>query len=282
MGEPLRVAFRRSGLLAVGLLLVLVYAPTCAWLVHRWSLGVWYHVHGFAVVPIALWLAFARLREARALPPGASAWGFAFLVPAVLLQVVDAALRFELLSAVSLVLAVPGLCLLLLGPARTRALWFPLLFLLFAVPIPLAVASRVHLVLRQIAARGTAGVLDAIGYGVAREGTLLQVGPESLQVADACSGFSTLMALFMAALLHAHLQRMRAWRTAAVAALVFPLAALANVGRCAFLCMVVVAYGQDTLSTWIHPASGLLTFAVALGALLAADRWALARFGGAA
>jgi len=273
------VAAKRSrlGLWAVGLLLVLTYVPTILWLVHRWSLGVWFHVHGFAVIPIALWIAWGAIRKMDGAPHDPSRWGFLFLVPAVLLQVLDAALKFQLLSAVSLIIALPGLSLLLLGKARTRALWFPLLFLGFALPIPLVVASRIHMMLRQIAAVSTEHVLSWIGYDVTRERTMLQVGPETLQIADACSGFSTLMALTMAGLLLAYMARSRLWRAGLLVCLIFPVAAIANTARCVALCMLVVAFGQDILQTYAHELSGFLAFAMALGLLLASERLLLGK-----
>ena len=89
---------RTFGLWAVGLLLLAVYYPTAIWLANRWSLGVWFHTHGWAVPPICAWLIVPGLRRVRHLPRDASAWGFAFLVPAVLLQVVDAMVLFDLLK----------------------------------------------------------------------------------------------------------------------------------------------------------------------------------------
>jgi len=266
---------RTAGLWAVAVLFGLVYYPTMAWLVHRWSLGVWYHTHGFAVPVIAAWLAYRRFKDSPALPRDASAWGFAFLLPAVALQIVDALLRFELLSAVSLVLIVPGLSLLFLGRAKTRALWFPLLFLGFAVPIPLVVVTKIHFVLRHIAAAGTGWTLDLMGYDIAREGTLISIGPESVQIADACSGFSTLMALLMAGVLLAYLAAARGWRAGLFLALVYPIAAFANVLRCIVLCMLIAAFGPDILNTWVHPVSGVCTFIVALGILFVAERFVL-------
>jgi len=254
---------RTLGLWAVGILFLAIYSPTALWLADRWSLGVWFHTHGWAVPPICAWLIYSGLKRVRHLPASASGWGFAFLVPAVLLQVFDALERFELVSAVSLVLAIPGLSLLLLGRQRTKAIWFGLFFLVFAVPIPLFVVREVHLVLRSIAAVGTEAILG-LGYEVTREGTLLRVGPEWIQIADACSGFATLMALSMAGLLLVHMSRGTLARKALVLALIFPIAAAANILRCTLLCMLVVAFGPEILHTWVHPLSGIVTFILAL------------------
>ncbi len=263
---------RATGLALMALLLALVYYPTVAWLVHRWSLGVWFQLHGFAVFPIAGWLAYLRLRRFRGAPPTPSAWGFLFLLPALLLQVLDAALRTELLSAVSFFLIIPGLCLLFLGRERTKAIWFPLLFLGFAVPIPLVAARSVHLVLRHVSATGTAHVLDFMGYEVSRQATSLQVGPYAIEIADACSGFSTLTALLMVGLLLAYMARARWPRAALLMALVFPIAMLANLVRCIVLIMLVAAFDTDILGTMVHPGSGVATFLLGLLLLMAVER----------
>jgi exosortase/archaeosortase family protein len=43
-----------------------------------------------------------------------------------------------------------------------------------------------------------------------------------------------------------------------------PLAILANVVRVTFLVLMVVWTGVDVLETWVHPASGMMTFVLAL------------------
>ena len=63
---------RTLGLWAVGLLLLAVYYPTAIWLAGRWSLGVWFHTHGWAVPPICAWLIYHGLKRVRHLPRDAS------------------------------------------------------------------------------------------------------------------------------------------------------------------------------------------------------------------
>jgi exosortase len=268
---------RRSGLWALGLVFAAVYAPTAVWLVQRWSLGVWFHVHGFVVVPLAAWLAWRRMRGWSGEPADPSRWGFLLLGVAVLLQAADVFLRFDVLSAASLLLAVPGLSLLLLGRARTQALLFPLAFLWFALPIPSVAAEPLLHALCSVSAVGTEKCLAGLGYDVAREGTLVRVGPESVRIANPCSGFSTLLALTMVALLLAYLARTRWPRALLLLLLALPLAVGANILRCVALGMLVAAFGQGVLETYAHEGSGLLAFALALGLLLAAEGRVLGR-----
>jgi exosortase len=244
-------------------LVVGVYAPTAVRLYGRWTMSVWQHAHGLLIPPVVAYFVWLELRDHRHLPPDASAWGFLFLVPALALHTLDLGLGTQLLSAVSVVIAAPGLALLLLGVERTKAIAFPLAFLAFMLPIPLAATSRLHLVLRHIASRATAFLLPYVGVPVFAEGTALHLPNGTLHVADACSGFSTLYASLAVACLTAY--SCRSWRrrllvlTAAV-----PIAIAANVVRMVLLGLMTYHWGFETLSTPLHPASGMLTFVLAL------------------
>jgi exosortase len=95
------------------------------------------------------------------------------------------------------------------------------------------------------------------------EGTALHLPGGALQIADACSGFSTLYAAVAVACLVAY--SAESWRTRAVVLLsAVPLAIAANLLRVIALVMLVVWYGSDILETFVHSLSGMLTFALAL------------------
>ena len=97
-----------------------------------------------------------------------------------------------------------------------------------------------------------------------REVTRLDFDGHSIQIADACSGFATLSALFAFGLLIAYTSTRRLWKVALLVALVFPFAMFANVLRCLVLCVLVAGSGPDILHGWVHPFSGVAAFAVAL------------------
>src|SRR5688572_26337693 len=118
--------------------LVVLFAPTVAWLIDRWTISVWQNAHGMFVPPVAAWFAWQELKRFRGRPVEGSRWGFALVLPALAIHAIDAGMHTQLLSAMAFFLAIPGLCLLVLGVERTRAIAFPLSFLLFAIPIPLA------------------------------------------------------------------------------------------------------------------------------------------------
>jgi exosortase len=248
---------------AVGLSLAFIYAPTVAWLWGRWTMSVWHHAHGLLIPPLVAYFVSLELRRFRGQPPASSALGFAFVVPALALHVLDTAMQTQLLSAASIVLLMPGLSLLFLGVERTKAIAFPLLFLAFMLPIPLALTEHLHLELRKIAAVGTAALLPVTGLPVFRDGFLLHLPNADLLVADACSGFSTLYASIAVACLVAYTAQ--GWgRRAAVLLLAAPIALAANLVRVVLLSWLVYTQGIGVLDTWQHSATGMLTFALAL------------------
>jgi exosortase len=259
----LHTRWRTPLLILVGLELVVAYAPTARWLFERWTLSVWHHAHGLFIPPVVAWMVTRELKRHPEVPVGSSAWGFALFVPAVALQAIDAGLHTQLLSAISIVIMLPALSLLFLGVPRTNLIAFPLLFSAFALPIPLGVTETLHLVLRQIAVAAVSTILPLAGVTLYTEGTTLHTVGGTLQIADACSGFSTLYAALAVASLTAYTAATKA-RAALVLLMAAPIAVASNILRVVILVMLVIWRGQGILETPLHPLSGMMTFALSL------------------
>ena len=163
----------------------------------------------------------------------------------------------------------PAICvallvaLVLLGTERAKAIAVPLMFLVLALPIPLSFTESIHLGLRHIATAATASVVPLFGVPVFAEGTTLNTARGTLQVADACSGFSTLYAAVAVAMLTAY-QSASPGRRALVLLGAAPIAIASNIVRVVLLVLLVVWFGPDILDTIVHPLSGVMTFALAL------------------
>jgi exosortase len=257
----------RLVLILVACSLVLLYGPTVRWLLDRWTMSVWHNGHGLFIPPVVAYYAHQELRDVRHLPASASAWGFVLLGAALVLHVFDVGMHTQLLSAFSIVVALPGLSLLFLGPERTRRILIPLAFLLFMLPIPLGFTEHIHLWLRHLATNAAVSIFHWVGVPAYAEETVLYLPNSGLLVADACSGFSTLYAAIAIACLAAY--TMFGWRRRLlVLGLAVPLAVGANILRVALLGLLVYWRGTYVLETWIHSASGILTFALALPPLL--------------
>ena len=135
----------------VAVLLLLLFAPTMLWLWGRWTMSVWHNGHGIIIALVVGYLVWVELRKQLDLPTSSNPWGFAILIPALLLHMLDTSMHSQLLSAFALFLSLPGLSLLFLGTDRTKAIAFPLSTLFLTLPIPLFLTESIHLALRHIA-----------------------------------------------------------------------------------------------------------------------------------
>jgi exosortase len=249
-------------------LFALAFAPTAGWLWERWTDSVFRNGHGIFMPFVLAYLVREHLRQDTDPEPRSSAWGFAFIVPAFVLLALDTGIKSEVLGALALVLALPGISLLLLGARRTRGIAFPLAIAVFMVPIPAGAIDRMVGVLRVITAIGTTWLVPLFGSSIARVGTTLTVPDLTVEVADNCSGFATLYAALLTSLILAQLTRSRGRRLALLASAV-PLALICNIGRVTALVLIAKHYGAQVLETSIHPASGVALFGVVIVALFA-------------
>ena len=247
----------------VAVLLGILYAPTCLWLWDRWTMSVWQNGHGILVTVVVLYLVWGELQKLKSLPLSSNPWGFAVLIPALLIHMLDTGIHSQLLSGIALFLSLPGLALLFLGTERTKAILFPLSTLFLTLPIPLVFTESMHLVLRHIATKSVAWLLNLMGVPVFSTGTLLEVEGGSLMVADACSGFATLYAAMTIAILTAYFCKSPR-RRILLLLIAAPLAIGVNIMRVLLLTLLVNWFGLDVLATSAHEISGLLTFVIAL------------------
>ena len=123
-----------------------VYAPTFSWLYHRWMMGVWFHAHGVLVPFVSGYMIWKKVKTIDTFGgEGGSPIGLFFLIPAVLLHIVDTVIWTQILSALSIIPAIIGLCFLFLGRSVTLSLWFPLSLLIFMIPVPSGVVQPIIL-----------------------------------------------------------------------------------------------------------------------------------------
>ncbi|MFZ9609492.1 MAG: exosortase/archaeosortase family protein [Methylococcales bacterium] len=247
----------------VGILLGIVFAPTCIWLWERWTMSVWQNGHGVLVAGLVIYLVWSELQKLRCLPLSSNPWGFVVLIPALLLLMVDAGIHSQLISGIAMFLSLPGLALVFLGAERTKTILFPLIIVFLTLPIPLVFTESIHLVLRHIATKSVAWLLNLFGVPVYSTGTLLEVEGGSLVVADACSGFATLYAAITIAILTAYFCN-SIQRRILILLIAGPLAIGVNILRVLLLILLVNRFGLDVLATAAHEISGLLTFMIAL------------------
>lgn len=257
---------------AVGFLLL--FWPTVRCLVELWTDDP-DQSHGLLVPVVCLAVLVGhrdRIREAwrrsRASPVWLSAFaaGFTFL----LLGLYSGVRSFDRFG---MWLALAGSVGFLGGLTFLRAVRFPLFFLLLSFPVPGPLFSALRLELKSLATRLAAEVLLLSGYSALPEGNVLVVGPHHLEVADACSGIRSLMALVTTAVLLGYLVRARWWQGALLVGLAVPVTVASNLARILIVAISLASFEIDLTSGWRHEVMGYLSFG--FGFLLLWGAWEL-------
>ena len=176
------------------------------------------------------------------------------------------------LTTLSALLFWAGSFLLLYGTKAFRAATFPILFLLFMVPIPSALMNPILSFLQVGSARISHLLFLLIGMPFSREGLVFQLPGVSIKVAEQCSGIRSSLALLITSVLAAHVFLRGTWRRAAFMLSVLPIALFKNAVRIVTISWLSVYVDRRILEGgFLHKSGGFLFFAlglVILGAIL--------------
>ncbi len=167
-------------------------------------------------------------------------------------------------TTLSFLLLFAGLAAWFLGRQTLRAAAFPLAFLIFMVPFPVAMRATLETLLQHGSAAAAFGYFKLSGMPVFREGFVFQLPGISLEVAPQCSGIHSSLALFITSLLAGHLFLRTPWKQATLAAAVVPLALLRNGLRVFTVGTLCVRIGPEMIDSYIHRHGGPVFFALSL------------------
>jgi exosortase len=257
---------RGRGVAAVALLAVpgaWLYGAVLAALVRQWSDEPDYS-HGFLIPVVAaylVWQRWPRLRSMSAAPAGT---GLAILVAGVALFVLAHMAAELFVTRASLVVVLAGLVLYLRGAGHLRLLAFPLVYLLLMVPPPAIVVNAITFPLQLFAAAAATTSLHLLDVPVLREGNIITLANTKLEVAEACSGVRSLLALVAMATTYAYFTQPTLWRRTLVVVSAVPIAIVANAARVAGTGVLAHRFGDAVAQGFFHSFSGWLVFVAAL------------------
>jgi len=229
--------------------------------------------HGPIVLATGIWLLLREWSKARPLfesPPG---WQVAAIFTPLL------ALYF--ISRVSHIVETEGFLMYALivatifsfvGLKAIKAMWFPLIYLLFVFPPPETIVAAVTNPLKVALSQGAVGMLYAIGYPIAAEGVTIQVGQYQLLVADACAGLNSLISLSAIGLFYIYLRHHAHVRYSMLMFLaIIPVAIFANLVRILILVLLTYHAGEAAAQGFLHDFAGMTMFMTALITIFAID-----------
>jgi exosortase len=200
------------------------------------------------------------------------------LVASVLIRLLTIPLPISFLGEVAFILGLAGIVSLLFGREALRRYWFPFTFLLFMVPLPVAVYSMLASPLQLLASGVASTVMNATGVPVLREGNHMTLpGGVQLFVAEACSGMRQLTGFLALTTAVAYLSRRPAWYRAVIVLSGVPIALTANITRVMLTGYIMHFLNPEYALGTFHTVEGLLMMGFGL-LLLNLECWVLDQF----
>ena len=253
---------------AAGTLLVasysLFYGSTLVGLAEEWLSYISFSY--CAAIPLmSLYVVWTRRQVLAKVPVVPSFFGFAVLGGALLIALLGKAVGESFAVQISLVIALAGLVQLILGTRFLKVILFPIVYLTLMVPLPYTIVKEVAYYLRMFNAVVAADVLQMMGIPVYRDAYFLHLPQITLEVADLCSGISSVFALFALGVYYAYFLPVRTSLKLVAIASTIPFAALVNLLRIILTSALAYYVGPVALGYLVHELTGTVTFFIALG-----------------
>ena len=160
-----------------------------------------------------------------------------------------------------------------MGARWMRAAAFPVVFLVFLVPLPDVAVDLLEKGSQYASAEAAAMFFSLSGTPLLRQGLRFELPTITLMVAQECSGIRSSWVLFITATVAAHLFLHSPWRRLVLILFVIPLGVIRNGFRVFVLGELCVRVGPHMIDTAIHHQGGPIFFALSLVPFFAMLWW---------
>jgi len=264
--------------IAVLLVLVLVlYRETvlyvaAAW--NEWDTGGFYG-HGYLVLAICLYLVYRQRHTLALLPACVSTTALLAVAASSLMWLAAAVTGVLMMQIIALLLLIFSVVWAALGNQAARYLAFPVLMLVFAIPV----WEPLPPILQEVTANAAFRIARLIDVPVFRQEHLMLLPAGQLSIEESCSGMSYLMAALTLGMLYAYLNYRAFWSRVLVVVIAGGAAILANIVR--VVIVVHQAYVTDMQTSLVgeHFNLGWFLFGVLLFMLLLLE-YGISRYAG--
>jgi exosortase len=255
----------------IAVLLCVLYYRVAIKLVYDWY-SIPDYSHGFLVPFFAAFLIWDKRKELNTTPIRQSWAGIALVIFSIAVLILGVYGVDLFTSRMSFVMLLTGLIWTFFGWAMVKALRFPLVVLVLAIPFPAIVFNQITFPLQLLASRIASEILPILGVPTLHEGNVIELPIMKLEVAEACSGIRSLMSLFTLAVFYGYFLEKTTKRRIILALASIPIAVAANVFRIVGTGLCVQYWDPDKALGFFHEFSGWVMFVISLACLYLVHR----------
>ena len=234
-------------------------------LYYQWMLPNWQH--GWAIPAFALLMLFLRRHDLMAAPRDAGPWSMWLGVAVIFLGMVAEAggviIGTRFISGAGMIITLLGLVWCMCGWSVLVRTAVPIMFLIFAIPLPDTIYKGISFPLQNFAAGSASSLLAVLGVRLEVSASAMNVWGQGgqeyhLTVEEACIGIRSMMAFMALGVVFAYLEERPAWQRIVLVLIIIPVAIFVNVLRVMITAGMFVIDKPDLGRDFMHEFTGLL------------------------
>jgi exosortase len=222
------------------------------------------YTHGFFVIPISVWLLWARRSQAPVADVAPDWRGLLLLAAAGLVRILGGRFYIPQIDAWSIPIWIGGVVWLLFGWKTFRWALPSIAFLWFATPLPGTIEIALGTPLQKLAAELSTFVLQVIGQPALVQGTTILLDDQVLDVERACSGLRMFYGIFALATACIALTQLSRGKALLVLFIAAPVAIAANVVRIVATGILMKYFSSEAARKFEHDWAGYVMIPLAV------------------
>lgn len=246
----------------IALLGLILFIPAYNMLFERFTARDSYYSHGFLIPFISLFLVWRKRKILRTLPIQTCRAGLLILGAGIIFHLVSLALKVNVGSYFAIPMVITGIVLYLTGKRFTKELLFPIIFLVFMLPLPKVVIIGIAFKLKTIVGEWTTFAVNLMGIEAKRAGSKIHYPGGFLLIGDPCSGLRSLISFLALGALFTQFTDVSLFKKSLVFLLAVPVALFSNFVRVTFLVLAGYVYGEGIATGFLHDFSGIMVFII--------------------
>lgn len=173
---------------------IISYSPVWKDLVTQWYNSDDYS-HGFFILPICLYILYQKKTTLARTFIKPSIWGLLIAISSLTLYLFANYAEIKSIASFSMIPLLAGVIIYLFGFLVLKELLYILFLLCFMIPIPLQIYSSLTIPLQLLVSKASVGLALNLGIPIYREGNVIHLPQQTLEVVRACSGIRSLVSL---------------------------------------------------------------------------------------
>jgi exosortase len=257
-----------SGIILI--LIILIYFSTFVWLFERYIACDTYYSHSFLVPFITAFLIWRKRGQLKNIELKYNFWGLILICVALLIHTLSMAAEVFFISGFSILILIFGISLFLFGKRLTRAILFPLIFLIFMFPLPLQALNYISSSLQFFVTKATVFIfVKTIKLPLSKDGFEIFLPYGSLIIENVCSGLRSLIVMLALGSIFAYFLKSSFLKRLFLFLCIIPVTLFSNIIRVVLLSFAAYIHGPKIITRGVfHDFTGYLMFAITFCGML--------------